>query len=92
MSSTKPHHIRTTTSELGEILLSLVHEISSIRAGKTFAPTDYTEPVIQAIEQKYILKSKVIEAIKDCENKLNNTPYIPTNVLLTTLNLVEENI
>lgn len=44
------------------------------------------------LEQKYILKSKVIEAIKDCENKLNNTPYIPTNVLLTTLNLVEENI
>jgi len=27
------------------ILLELVHQVSSIRAGKTFVPTDYTDPV-----------------------------------------------
>lgn len=31
-----------TSDNVDELLLNLVHEISSMRAGKTFTPTDYT--------------------------------------------------
>lgn len=39
----------TFDTKLDGVLLDLVHEISSIRVGKTFAPIDYTEPAKQAI-------------------------------------------
>jgi hypothetical protein len=33
-----------TNKVLNDILLNLVHEVSSIRAGKTFNPADYINP------------------------------------------------
>jgi len=36
---------------LQPILQELVHSISSIRAGKTFAPDDYIKPVLASIKK-----------------------------------------
>lgn len=37
-------------------LEELVHDISSIRAGKTFAPSHYIDPTLTAIEQDILEK------------------------------------
>lgn len=41
-----------------KILLALIDEISSIRAGKTFTPTDYTKAPLKAIYQLILNERK----------------------------------
>lgn len=49
----------TFEEKLDSELLDLVSWVSSIRAGKTFTPTDYTNPTKQAVID--LIKSDVIE-------------------------------
>lgn len=96
-----------TTSELGEIKQIVSDSLHQIRTRALRDAPVYLQHVssaesqlIQAIEQKYILKSKVIEAIGADEKEEFISDYYDKGreanqlrkSIRQTLNLVEENI
>lgn len=59
-----------------ELLLELVREVSSIRAGKTFNPKDYTTPYVRQIDKLIEQKQReVVEATWDYTMEGYNGEY-----------------
>jgi hypothetical protein len=73
---------------IDEILLALVSNVSSIRAGKTFNPTDYTGPAKQELLELLESKAETLSTVEEKEPLLYG--FVPVRAIpLTALRELE---